>query len=157
MSIATISKTSEKVATILLVEDDYGDQELTRRALEAGKIKNNLFVVENGEEALDFLFHRGKYEDPETSPRPDLILLDLNMPRMDGRQVLEVIRGDPKLRNLVVIVLTTSSHEEDVLRSYDVGANSFITKPVVMDQFISAVKDIENYWFQVVVLPPDHG
>ena len=143
-----------KPAVILLAEDDRGDQELTRRALEAGKIRNDLRIVENGEEALAYLFRRGKYKDPVSSPRPDLLLLDLNMPRVDGREVLERVRADAELRRMAVVVLTTSRQEEDILRSYELGCNSFITKPVAMDQFIRFIQAVEEYWFQIVVLPP---
>ncbi len=143
-----------KAAVILLAEDDRGDQELTRRALEGGKIRNDLRVVEDGEEALAYLYRRGKYKDPATSPRPDLLLLDLNLPRVDGRQVLEKVRADSKLRRMAVVVLTTSRQEEDILRSYELGCNSFITKPVGMDQFIQVIHALEEYWFQIVVLPP---
>ena len=107
-----------KPAVILLAEDDRGDQELTRRALEEGKIRNDLRIVEDGEEALAYLHRRGKYKDPATSPRPDLLLLDLNLPRVDGREVLERVRADAKLRRMAVVVLTTSRQEEDILRSY---------------------------------------
>ena len=143
-----------KPAVILLAEDDRGDQELTRRALEEGKIHNDLHIVEDGEEALAYLFRRGKYQEPASSPRPDLLLLDLNLPRVDGREVLERIRADSKLRRMAVVVLTTSRQEEDILRSYELGCNSFITKPVDMDQFIRVIHALEEYWFQIVVLPP---
>lgn len=143
-----------KSATILLVEDDRGDQELTRRALDEGKIRNDLRIVEDGEEALAYLFRRGKYKDPATSPKPDLLLLDLNLPRVDGREVLEQIRADSKLRRMAVVVLTTSRQEEDILRSYELGCNSFITKPVDVNQFIQVIQALERYWFQIVVLPP---
>jgi CheY-like chemotaxis protein len=143
-----------KPAVILLVEDDRGDQELTRRALQEGKIQNELRIVEDGEEALAYLFRRGKYKDPATSPRPDLLLLDLNLPRVDGREVLERVRADATLRRMAVVVLTTSRQEEDILRSYEVGCNSFITKPVGMEQFIQVIRALEEYWFQIVVLPP---
>ena len=143
-----------KSATILLVEDDRGDQELTRRALDEGKIRNDLRIVEDGEEALAYLFRRGKYKDPATSPRPDLLLLDLNLPRVDGREVLEQIRADSKLRRMAVVVLTTSRQEEDILRSYELGCNSFITKPGDMNQFMQIIQALEGYWFQIVVLPP---
>ena len=139
---------------ILLVEDDRGSQELTRRALGEGKIHNELRIVEDGEEALAYLFRRGKYKDPATSPRPDLLLLDLNLPRVDGREVLEQIRADSKLRRMAVVVLTTSRQEEDILRSYELGCNSFITKPVDMNQFMQVIQALERYWFQIVVLPP---
>jgi CheY-like chemotaxis protein len=143
-----------KPAIILLVEDNRGDQELTRRAMGEGKIRNELRIVEDGEEALAYLFRRGKYKDPTTSPRPDLLLLDLNLPRVDGREVLEQIRANSKLRRMAVVVLTTSQQEEDVLRSYELGCNSFITKPVDMNQFIQVIQALEKYWFQIVVLPP---
>ena len=146
--------TKAKPAVILLAEDDRGDQELTRRALEGAKIRNDLRIVEDGEEALAYLHRRGKYKDPATSPRPDLLLLDLNLPRVDGREVLERVRADSKLRRMAVVVLTTSRQEEDILRSYELGCNSFITKPVGMDQFIRVIQALEEYWFQIVVLPP---
>ena len=143
-----------KAAVILLAEDDRGDQELTRRALEGGKIRNDLRVVEDGEEALAYLYRRGKYKDPATSPRPDLLLLDLNLPRVDGRQVLKKVRSDSNLRPMAVVVLTTSRQEEDILRSYELGCNSFITKPGTMEQFIQVIHALEEYWFRTVVLPP---
>ncbi len=149
-----MAKINEKAAVILLVEDDPGDQELTRRALEEGKVRNELFIVQDGEEALDYLYHRGKYQDANLSPRPDLILLDLNMPKLNGKQVLERIRMDPELRRLAVVILTTSRQEEDIIRTYDLGVNSYITKPVDFEQLTRLVHALEAYWFQVVVLPP---
>jgi CheY-like chemotaxis protein len=143
-----------KSAVILLVEDDPGDQELTLRAFEESKLNNELHIVEDGEEAIDYLLRKGKYQDSSTSPKPDLILLDLNLPKMDGRQVLERIRQEPELRRMAVVVLTTSHQEQDIIRSYDLGCNSFITKPVDMVQFISVIESLEQYWFQVVLLPP---
>jgi CheY-like chemotaxis protein len=144
----------KKPAIILLAEDDLGDQELTKRALEEGKVENELYIVKDGEEALDYLFRRGRYTDPETSPLPDLFLLDLNMPKLDGRQVLEQIRSIHELRNIRVVVLTTSRQEEDITRSYDLGVHSYITKPVDLDQFFNVIRALEEYWFQIVVLPP---
>lgn len=149
-----MSEKREKPAVILLVEDDPGDQELTRRALDEGKFLNTLHIVEDGEEALEYLHREGKYADAKTSPRPDLILLDLNLPKLNGKQVLEKIRQDPELRRLCVVVLTTSRHEEDVLRSYDLGVNSYINKPVDLNQLTRLIHALEAYWFQVVVLPP---
>ena len=143
-----------KPAVILLIEDDKGDQELTRRSLEKGKIKNDLFIVEDGEQALDYLFRRGKYSDPAVSPRPDLVLLDLNLPKIDGRKVLEEIRNCDKLKKLVVVIMTTSTQEEDIIRSYEMGVNSYITKPFDFQQFVKVVQEVGHYWFQVVVLPP---
>jgi CheY-like chemotaxis protein len=141
-------------AVILLIEDDKGDQELTRRSLEKAKVKNDLFIVEDGEEALDYLLHRGMYTAPAKSPRPDLVLLDLNLPKIDGRKVLEEIRNTPDLKRLIVVILTTSKQEEDIIRSYDMGVNSYITKPVDFQQFAKVVQEVGHYWFQVVVLPP---
>jgi CheY-like chemotaxis protein len=138
----------------LLAEDDPGDQELTRRALEEGAMRNELHIVTDGEAALDYLFRRGKYQNPATSPRPDLFLLDLNMPKVDGRQVLQRVRADTDLRRLAIVVLTTSQHEEDILRTYELGANSYITKPMELRQFMQVIQALETYWFQIVVLPP---
>ena len=143
-----------KPAVILLAEDDPGDQELTRRALEQSLIRNELHIVEDGEEALNYLLRRGKYEDPASSPKPDLMLLDLNMPKMDGKRLLEQMKADPNLRRIPVVALTTSKQENDIIRTYDLGANSYIVKPVDMDQFVSAIKVLKDYWFQIVVLPP---
>ena len=140
-------------AVILLAEDDPGDQELTRRALKESKIRNDLYIVQNGEEALDYLHHRGRYKGA-ASPRPDLMLLDLNMPRIDGKQVLEKMRANPDLRRIAVVVLTTSKQEEDIIRSYDLGCNSFVTKPVDLTQFAKVVQTLEQYWFVLVVLSP---
>ena len=143
-----------RAAVVLLAEDDPGDQELTRRAFEEGNLNSDLHIVENGEEALDYLKHRGRYADPEASPRPDLILLDLNMPKVDGRQALRLIKSDPELRRISVVILTTSQEEEDVIRSYDLGCNSYISKPMDIDDFISVIRSLETYWFQLVNLPP---
>jgi two-component system response regulator len=141
-------------AIILLAEDDPGDQELTRRALEEGKIRNELHIVKDGEEALDYLFRRGQYTNPLTSPRPDLFLLDLNMPKIDGRQVLKRLRADERLRRLAVVILTTSRHEEDIVRTYDLGANSYITKPMELQRFMQVIQALEAYWLQIVALSP---
>ncbi|MER6120170.1 response regulator [Streptomyces sp. NPDC001743] len=135
---------------VLLVEDDPGDELMTREAFEDNKIRNTLHVVRDGQEALDFLYRRGSYGD---APRPDLILLDLNLPRYDGRQVLEQIKQDPELSLIPVVVLTTSSAEEDILRSYKLHANAYVTKPVDLDQFIAAVRQIDEFFVTVVRLP----
>ena len=135
---------------ILLVEDDPGDELITREAFEHNKLKNNLHVAHDGEEGLNFLCRRGQFED---APRPDLILLDLNLPKYDGRQLLEKIKSDPDLSRIPVVVLTTSSAEEDILRSYELHANAYVTKPVDLDQFISAVRQIDEFFLQVVRLP----
>jgi CheY-like chemotaxis protein len=143
-------------AVILLVEDDPEDQELARRALQKSKVHNQLYVVNDGEEALDYLYRRGRYEHPKDSPRPDLILLDLNMPKLDGRAVLEQVKSDRELKSIAVVVLTTSSQEEDILRSYDLGVNSYISKPVRIEGFMKAIQDLEHYWLELVVLPPNN-
>ncbi|MCD0482577.1 response regulator [Streptacidiphilus sp. ASG 303] len=135
---------------VLLVEDDPGDELMTREAFEDNKIGNTLHVVRDGEEALDFLYRRGAHTD---APRPDLILLDLNLPKYDGRQVLERIKSDPDLALIPVVVLTTSAAEEDILRSYKLHANAYVTKPVDLDQFIAAVRQIDEFFVQVVRLP----
>jgi len=127
---------------------------LTQRALEQSRIRNELYIVEDGEEALDYLLRRGKYEDPASSPKPDLMLLDLNMPKVDGKRVLQQMRADPNLRRVPVVALTTSRQEQDIISTYDLGVNSYIVKPVNMDQFINAIKVLKDYWFQIVVLPP---
>ena len=135
---------------VLLIEDDPGDELITREAFEHNKIKNTLHVAHDGEEGLDFLYQRGAYQD---APRPDLILLDLNLPKYDGRQLLEKIKSDPDLCHIPVVVLTTSSAEEDILRSYKLHANAYVTKPVDLDQFMSAVRQIDEFFVQVVRLP----
>ncbi|MCX4530732.1 response regulator [Streptomyces sp. NBC_00841] len=135
---------------VLLVEDDPGDELMTREAFEDNKISNTLHVARDGQEALDFLYRRGDHGD---APRPDLILLDLNLPRYDGRQVLEKIKSDPELALIPVVVLTTSSAEEDILRSYKLHANAYVTKPVDLDQFIAAVRRIDEFFVTVVRLP----
>ncbi|MFG3246631.1 response regulator [Streptomyces sp. NPDC048187] len=135
---------------VLLVEDDPGDELMTREAFEDNKIGNTLHVVRDGEEALDFLYRRGRHSE---APRPDLILLDLNLPKYDGRQVLEKIKSDDDLSDIPVVVLTTSSAEEDILRSYRLHANAYVTKPVDLDQFIAAVRQIDDFFVQVVRLP----
>lgn len=135
---------------VLLVEDDPADVELTREALADSKLMTNLHVVGDGIAAMEFLLGKGKYAD---SPRPDLILLDLNMPKKDGREVLEELKGAEDLRSIPVVVLTTSGAEEDILRSYNLGANCYVTKPVGLEQFMKVVEVIDNFWFTVVKLP----
>lgn len=135
---------------VLLVEDDPGDELMTREAFEDNKIGNRLHVARDGEEALDFLYRRGMHTE---APRVDLVLLDLNLPKYDGRQVLERIRADPDLTHLPVVVLTTSSSEEDILRSYKLHANAYVTKPVDVNQFIAAVRQIDDFFLSVVRLP----
>jgi len=135
---------------ILLVEDDPGDELITREAFEHNKLKNRLHVAHDGEEGLNYLYRRGEFAD---APRPDLILLDLNLPKYDGRQLLEKIKSDPDLSRIPVVVLTTSSAEEDILKSYKLHANAYVTKPVDLDQFMQAVRQIDEFFVQVVRLP----
>jgi chemotaxis family two-component system response regulator Rcp1 len=136
---------------ILLVEDNPGDARLAQEALKEGRMTSRLKVVVDGVEAMSFLRREGHYAG---SPRPNLILLDLNLPRKDGRQVLAELKADEDLRRIPVVVLTTSQAEQDILRSYDLHANCYITKPVDLDRFISVVRSIEEYWCSVVTLPP---
>jgi CheY-like chemotaxis protein len=136
----------------LLVEDNQGDVRLTREALKEGKVLNSLHVVGDGIEALAFLRHEGKYAK---MPHPDIILLDLNLPRMDGRELLAKIKTDPELLRIPVVILTTSKSEEDIITSYNLHANCYITKPVDLDQFIRVVQSVEDFWFTIVKLPPD--
>ena len=135
---------------ILMIEDNPGDVRLTEEALKDNKIKNNLYVCKDGEEGLNFLFQRNGYEQ---AVRPDLILLDLNLPKLNGRDILKAIKEEPGLRRIPVVVLTSSEAEEDIVRSYDLHANSYITKPVNFDQFFNVVKSIEEFWLTVVKLP----
>ena len=136
---------------ILLVEDNPGDERLTREALKEGKVYSNLHWAKDGVEALEFLRRRGRFADV---PRPDIILLDLNLPKKDGREVLEDVKNDPELKRIPVVVLTTSKADEDVLRSYDLHANCYVTKPVDLEKFIQVVKSIDRFWLTVVTLPP---
>ena len=136
---------------VLLVEDDEGDVLMTREALDEGKILNRLHVAGDGVEALAFLRREGPHAD---APRPDLVLLDLNLPRVDGRQVLEEIKADDALRRIPVVVLTTSEADEDVLRSYDLHANAYVSKPVDFDRFVTVIRQIDDFFISVVRLPP---
>ncbi|MCX5201320.1 response regulator [Streptomyces sp. NBC_00237] len=136
---------------VLLVEDDPGDELMTREAFADNKIHNTLHVVRDGQEAFDFLYREGAHVD---AVRPDLILLDLNLPKYDGKQVLERIKKDEELSHIPVVVLTTSSAEEDILRSYKLHANAYVTKPVDLEQFIAAVRQIDDFFVSVVRLPP---
>ncbi|MBW7906371.1 MAG: response regulator [Phycisphaerae bacterium] len=146
-----------RLAVVLLVEDDPGDQELTRRALTEGLLRVDLRTVSDGEEALEYLYHRGRHGDPARSPAPDLVLMDLNMPGLDGRDVLRVVKADATLKSVPIVVLTTSRLEADILRSYDLGCNSFITKPVGVEGFVRAVQDLGAYWFELTTLPAGGG
>jgi two-component system, chemotaxis family, response regulator Rcp1 len=144
---------SGRAIELLLVEDSEPDVRLTQEALHEAKVKNRLWVVEDGVEALEFLRHEGRFAD---APRPDIILLDLNLPRKDGRQVLKEIKADDSLKRIPVVILTTSKNEEDVLRAYDLHANCFITKPVDFNRFMEVVKSIEDFWLTVVRLPDEN-
>jgi chemotaxis family two-component system response regulator Rcp1 len=137
---------------ILLVEDNPGDERLTREALKEGKVYSNLHWVKDGVEAMEFLRRQGRYS---SVPRPDIILLDLNLPKKDGREVLQDIKNDAELKRIPVVVLTTSKAEEDVLRTYNLHANCYVTKPVDLEKFIVVVKSIDVFWLTVVTLPPN--
>jgi CheY-like chemotaxis protein len=140
-----------KPITILMADDDPDDRLLVQEAFEENSLVNNLETVEDGEELMDFLHRRGKYV--ATTVSPGLILLDLNMPRKSGLEALKEIKSDPRLRRLPVVILTTSKSEEDIVRSYDLGVNSFIVKPVTFDALVDLVKELDRYWFQIVELP----
>jgi CheY-like chemotaxis protein len=142
---------SARPVEILLVEDDPGDVLITREAIEGSKFANNLNVVSNGELALQYLRREAPYED---APRPGLILLDLNLPRLDGREVLAQVKQDPNLRRIPIVVLTTSSADQDIVRSYDLHANAYVTKPVDFDQFMSVVRQVDEFFISIVSLPP---
>jgi len=143
--------------TILMADDDADDRQLTREALADARLINDMRFVENGEELLDYLRGLGKYAPPAVAPRPGLILLDLNMPRKDGRTVLQEIKQDPDLRTIPVVVLTTSKSDEDIYRSYDLGVNSYIVKPVTFEALVDILQTLEKYWFEIVELPPPQG
>lgn len=143
-----------KTITILLADDDPDDRMLTKQALEESRLANDLRFVEDGEELVDYLLHRGKYVKPESSPRPGIILLDLNMPKKDGREALREIKADPNLRKIPVIVLTTSKTDEDICRSYHLGVNSYIAKPVTFVALVEMMKTLGKYWLEIVELPP---
>lgn len=150
-ALTAIAGRAQREVNILLVEDNPGDVRLTVEALREGRIANRLHVAGDGEEAMEFIRRQG---DHGGAPRPDLVLLDLNLPKKDGREVLEELKSDPDLHRIPVIVLTTSSAEADVLRSYDLHANCYISKPIGYDAFIDAVRSLENFWLKIVHLPP---
>jgi two-component system, chemotaxis family, response regulator Rcp1 len=139
-----------KFVEILLIEDNPGDARLTQEALNDGKIKNNLHIAYDGVEATDFLFRRNEYQN---APRPDLIILDLNLPKKNGQEVLAEIKADPSLKSIPVIVLTISKAEEDIVRSYNLHANCFLIKPIDLNQFFEVVRSIEDFWLSLVKLP----
>jgi CheY-like chemotaxis protein len=144
-----------KPITIVIAEDDPEDRMLVEEAFIESHLANDLHFVADGEQLMDYLYRRGAYANPARAPRPGLILLDLNMPKKDGRTALQEIKADPTLRHIPVVVLTTSKAEEDIFRSYDIGGNSFITKPVTFTGLVEIVKAFGNYWFEIVELPPD--
>jgi chemotaxis family two-component system response regulator Rcp1 len=147
-----VTKSLPKHIEILLIEDSPADILLTREAFEESRILNTLHVAEDGVQAMDFLRKRGAHA---SAPRPDLILLDLNLPRKNGREVLAEIKADPDLKKIPIVVLTTSSAEEDVLKAYDLNANCYVVKPVGFDNFMQAMQSIRHFWFSVVTLPPE--
>ncbi len=146
---------SRRSITILLADDDPDDRLLTEHALAENRLANDMRCVEDGEELLDYLCRRGKYKNAALSPRPGLILLDLNMPRKDGREALREIKSNPDLRQIPVVVLTTSKADEDILRTYNLGVNSYIAKPVTFESLVEVMKTLGKYWFEIVELPPE--
>jgi CheY-like chemotaxis protein len=148
---------SAKPITILMADDDPDDRLMTKEAFEESRLVNDLRFAEDGVELLDYLQRRGKYADPASSPRPGLILLDLNMPKKDGREALREIKADPKLKNIRVVILTTSKAEEDIYRSYDLSAASYITKPVTFAAMAEVVKVLGKYWLEIVALPGEEN
>ena len=153
----TIGNPRTKRFVILLADDDPGDQELTRRVLESDALCVELRIVSHGEEALDYLQQRGAYSHPADAPRPDLILLDLNMPRMGGKEVLRTLKQSSEFRRITVVILTTSEQEADIVATYDLGCNSYVQKPLEIDHFRQVVQELGNYWLDVVTLPNCHS
>lgn len=147
-----MSRTTQPI-TILMADDDADDRLLTQDAMRDARVLNQLRFVEDGEELMDYLYRRSRYAEPSSAPRPRLILLDLNMPRKDGREALQEIKADPDLRRIPVVVLTTSKAEEDIYRSYDLGASSFIIKPVTFEALVELMKAMDQYWIEFVELP----
>ena len=146
-----------KMITIVLADDDPDDRQLTGDAFKENRLANSLDCVEDGEELMDYLHRRGKFSNLSNAPLPGLILLDLNMPRKDGREALKELKANPEFRRIPIVVLTTSKAEEDILRSYDLGVNSYITKPVTFKSLVEIVKVLGRYWFEVVELPPEEA
>jgi len=144
-----------KRITILVADDDPDDRMMIEDAFEESRLLNDLKFVEDGEELMDYLKHRGKFTSQDIAPRPGLILLDLNMPKKDGREALDEIKKDPELRQIPIVVLTTSKSEEDIFRTYDLGVNSFIIKPVSFESLVDVIKTLGLYWFEIVKLPSD--
>lgn len=146
-------KNKKDSIVILMADDDSDDRLLAQEALAESHLLNTLHFVVDGEELMDYLLHRGKYTNPESAPRPGIILLDLNMPKKDGREALKEIKSHPDLKRIPIVILTTSKAEEDVLRSYDFGASSYITKPVTFEELVRILVIIGEYWFEIVNLP----
>jgi two-component system response regulator len=142
-----------KSITILMADDDADDRQMTQEAFEQARVANDLRFVEDGAELLDYLHRRNRYADPALSPRPGLILLDLNMPKKDGREALREIKADPRFRNIRIVVMTTSKAEEDILRTYQLGAESFVTKPVTFPALVEVIQTMGRYWLEIVELP----
>jgi CheY-like chemotaxis protein len=146
-----------KPITILIAEDDLDDQLMLKEALEENRLANDLQFVNDGADLIEYLERKGRYQSPEKSPRPGLILLDLNMPKKDGREALKEIKAHPHLRSIPIVVLTTSKAEEDVYKTYNLGVNSYITKPVTFDSLVSLTKELGRYWFEIVELPNENS
>ena len=144
---------STKPITILMADDDPEDRQLTKEAFDESLLKNDLRFVENGEEMLDYLNRRGKFTDPASSPRPGLILLDLNMPLKDGREALQEMKADPRFKSIRVVVMTTSQAEADIAHSYNLSASSYITKPVTFEALLEVIRVLGKYWLEIVQLP----
>jgi CheY-like chemotaxis protein len=149
-----LTETAERPITILYADDDPEDRMLVEEALQASRLRNELHFVEDGEELMDYLYRRGRFAQFAGRPLPGLILLDLNMPRKDGREALKEIKSDPALRAIPVVVLTTSKAEEDILRAYDLGASSFVVKPVTFQSLTELTRSLQRWWFEIVELPP---
>lgn len=148
-----MSPEKRKPIAILIAEDDPEDRMLVKEALDESRLMNNIYFVENGEELMDYLQNKGKFSDKDEYTTPGLILLDLNMPKKDGREALKEIKADPALRFIPIVVLTTSKAEEDIVRTYDLGVSSFITKPVTFSSLVDIMKTLSKYWFEIVELP----
>lgn len=142
-----------KTIHILVADDDADDRLMIKDAFQESKLTNVIHFVHDGEDLMDYLLLRGKYTDPKSAPRPGMILLDLNMPKKDGREALKEIKSHPQLKCIPVVILTTSKAEEDIFRTYNLGVNSFITKPLTFDQLVNVLKEFARYWFQIVELP----
>lgn len=149
-----MSRKTEAI-TILVADDDPEDCMLLKEAFQESRLVNSLRFVSDGQELVDYLYRQGRFGDPAESPRPGLILLDLNMPKKDGREALGEIKSDPDLRRIPVVILTTSKAEEDIFRSYDLGVNSYVTKPVTFESLVEVVRTLRQYWFGIVQLPPE--